>query len=138
MAQTGKNLPAKEETQVRSLCGEDPLEKGMATHSSILAWRIPWTEKPATDFSLQQDTEDEKELPQTEYLFQAKFYTHLTTPLPHNILYGIIIPIFQMQEIELVKDCPTCQRTPSEKVGELWSKTELIIQKTSWFSKNTL
>lgn len=96
------------------------------------------SETLTTDFSLQQDTEDEKELPQTEYLFQAKFYTHLTTPLPHNILYGIIIPIFQMQEIELVKDCPTCQRTPSEKVGELWSKTELIIQKTSWFSKNTL
>ena len=35
-----------QETQVQSLGGEDPLEKGMATHSSILAWRIPWTEKP--------------------------------------------------------------------------------------------
>ena len=40
-----KNLPATWETQVRSLGGEDPLEKEMATHSSILAWRIPWTEK---------------------------------------------------------------------------------------------
>ena len=40
------NLPAKWQTQVPSLGGEDPLEKGMATHSSILAWRIPWTEKP--------------------------------------------------------------------------------------------
>ena len=46
MAQTGKNLPAMEETQVRSLCGEDPLEKGMATHSSVLAWETPWTEAP--------------------------------------------------------------------------------------------
>ena len=41
-----KNPPAMQETLVQSLDGEDPLEKGMATHSSILAWRIPWTEKP--------------------------------------------------------------------------------------------
>ena len=41
-----KNLPAMQETQVRSLGQEDPLEKEMATHSSILAWRIPWTEEP--------------------------------------------------------------------------------------------
>ena len=41
-----KNLPAMWETQVRSLGEEDPLEKGMATYSSILAWRILWTERP--------------------------------------------------------------------------------------------
>ena len=41
-----KNLPAVQETWVRSLGGEDPLEKGMANHSSILAWRIPQTEEP--------------------------------------------------------------------------------------------
>ena len=46
MAQTIKNLPAMQETQVRSLDLDDPLEEGMATHSSILAWRIPWTEEP--------------------------------------------------------------------------------------------
>ena len=46
MAQTGNNLPAIQETRVQSLGQEDPLEKGMATHSSILAWRIPWTEEP--------------------------------------------------------------------------------------------
>ena len=40
-----KNLPAMQETQVQSLGREDPLEKGMATHSSIPAWRIPWTEE---------------------------------------------------------------------------------------------
>ena len=40
-----KNLPAVQETKVQSLAWEDPLEKGMATHSSILAWRIPWTEE---------------------------------------------------------------------------------------------
>ena len=42
-----KNLPAMQETQVRSLVWEDLLEKGMATHSSILAWRIPWTAEPS-------------------------------------------------------------------------------------------
>ena len=41
-----KNLPAMQEPQVLSLDQEDPLENGMATHSSILAWRIPWTEEP--------------------------------------------------------------------------------------------
>ena len=41
-----KNLPAMRETWVPSLGWEDPLEKGMATHASILAWRIPWTEEP--------------------------------------------------------------------------------------------
>ena len=46
VAQTVKNLPARKETQVHSLGREDPLEKGMATHSSILAWRILWTEEP--------------------------------------------------------------------------------------------
>ena len=46
MAQTVKNLPAMRETQVPSLDPEDSLEKGMATHSSILAWEIPWTEEP--------------------------------------------------------------------------------------------
>ena len=46
MAQTVKNLAAMQETWVRSLSQKDPLEKGMATHSSILAWQIPWTEEP--------------------------------------------------------------------------------------------
>ena len=46
MAQMVKNLPEMQETWVRSLGWEDPPEKGMATHSNILAWRIPWTEEP--------------------------------------------------------------------------------------------
>ena len=45
MAQMVKNLPAVQETRVQSMGGEDPLEKGMVTHSSILSWRIPWTEE---------------------------------------------------------------------------------------------
>ena len=46
VAQRVKNLPAIQETQSRSLNQEDPLEREMATHSRILAWRIPWTEEP--------------------------------------------------------------------------------------------
>ena len=47
VAQMVKNLPAMQEAWVRSLGQEDPLEKGMATHSSILAWSIPWIEEPS-------------------------------------------------------------------------------------------
>ena len=46
LAQSVKNLSAMQETQVQSLGWEDPLEKGVATHSSIPAWRTPWTEEP--------------------------------------------------------------------------------------------
>ena len=46
VVQMVKNLPAMQETQVRSLCQEDSLGKGMAIHSSVFAWRIPWTEEP--------------------------------------------------------------------------------------------
>ena len=46
VAQTAKNLPAMQRTQVQSLGQEDPLEKEMATHSSTLAWRIPYTQEP--------------------------------------------------------------------------------------------
>ena len=52
MAQMVKNLPATQETWVQSLGQEDPLEKEMDTHSSILAWRIPLTEKPGGEQSM--------------------------------------------------------------------------------------
>ena len=51
MAQLVKNLPATQETWVRSLGWEDPLEKGKTSHSSILAWRIQWTEEPGGLYS---------------------------------------------------------------------------------------
>ena len=46
VAQVVKNLPAVQETWILSLALEDPLGKGVATHSTVLAWRIPWTEEP--------------------------------------------------------------------------------------------
>ena len=54
-----QNLPAKQETQVRSLGWEDPLEKKMATHSSILTWEIPWTEEPGGLHSVGSQKESE-------------------------------------------------------------------------------
>ena len=60
MAQILKNLPAMWETRVQTLSWEDPLEKGMVTHSSILAWRIPRTEEPGAlqSMGLQRDGQD--------------------------------------------------------------------------------
>ena len=60
MAQTVKNLPAMQETRVGSLGQEDPLEKGMAPHFSIPAWRIPWTEEPGGLRSVHGVTESDK------------------------------------------------------------------------------
>ena len=59
VAQLVKNLPAMRETGVRSLGWEDPLEKGKATHSNILAWRIPWT---VWSIGLQRDTTEQLSL----------------------------------------------------------------------------
>ena len=63
-----KNLPAKQEMWVRSLGWEDPLEKGMATHSSILAWEIPWTQEPGRSWGHKRighylATEQKQQLP---------------------------------------------------------------------------
>ena len=56
MAQPVKNLPAAQETWIQPLGQEEPLEKGMATHSSILAWETPWTEEPGGLGLLELDT----------------------------------------------------------------------------------
>ena len=61
MAQMVKNLPAIQETWVRSLGWKDPLEKGTTTHSSILAWRIPWTEEPGGLLSMGSQRTDTTE-----------------------------------------------------------------------------
>ena len=67
MAQRIKNLPAVQETQVWSLGQKDPLEQGMATHSSFLAWKIPWTEEPGG----LQSPMGHKELDMTEATYFA-------------------------------------------------------------------
>ena len=82
MAQTVKNPPAVTETWVRFLSQEDPLEKGMATHSSILAWKIPWTEEPGwlQCMGSQRDTPDPLTLWDLSTVFSHSFF--LTSPLP--------------------------------------------------------
>ena len=72
MAQTIKNLPAMQETQIRSLGWEDPLEKEMATHSSMLAWEIPWAEEPGAGYS----PWDHKKSDTTEQLAHTHTHTH--------------------------------------------------------------
>ena len=73
-----KPLPAMQETWVRSLCREDPLEKEMATHSSILTWRIPWTEEPGGPYSLWSPKESDR----TE---QLRTHTHTNTRSPSSV-----------------------------------------------------
>ena len=74
MAQTVKNLPALQETRVPSLGQEDSLEKGMATHSSIHAWRISWTEELVRYSPL-----GHKESDTTEQLTLSQMSTHSTS-----------------------------------------------------------
>ena len=78
LAQLVKNLPVMQETQVQSLVREDSLEKEMATHSSILAWRIPWTEEPGRlqSMGLQRVGHDCV----TNFYFQARILEWVAMP----------------------------------------------------------
>ena len=94
MAQTVKNLPAMQETRVQLVDQEDSLEKGMATHSSILAWRIPWTEEPgglqihrtARSWTLLSD--------------DAFMLTSFPQPLYHFIFLSAMYEVFQYAYIK--------------------------------------
>ena len=79
MAQRLKRLPAMQETRVRSLGLEDSLEKEMATHSSILAWRIPWTEKPgwATVHEIAESDTTEQA---TKFMYLSSFFVDCQLP----------------------------------------------------------
>ena len=70
MAQKVKNLPAMQETQVRSLHQEDLLEEGMASHSSIIAQKSPWTEKPCRENTVHELAESDRTEQLTLSLFQ--------------------------------------------------------------------
>ena len=91
VAQTVKNLPAMQDTQVQSLGQEDPLEKGMATHSSILSRRIPWTEEPSSPCS-------HKELHMTEQLTLSLFFNYNRIADRHHHLH------FTVEETESEED----------------------------------
>ena len=82
MVQPVKNVPAMQETQVQSLAWEDPLEKGMATYSSILAWKIPWTEEPCGLYS----SRGHKESDSTERLTLSVFIIKIFIQRENNFL----------------------------------------------------
>ena len=87
VAQIRKNLPAMQETRVWSLAREDPLEKGMAIHSSILAWRIPWTEEPGGLQSMRTQRVGHNWAADTHLLFTWVFtWLHQALVAEHGIL----------------------------------------------------
>ena len=75
-----KNPPAMKETQVQPLGWEDPLEKGKATHSNILAWRIPWLEEPVGLQSIVSHTAEQLTLLLSLHLIPVGPYRHTSTP----------------------------------------------------------
>ena len=85
-----KNLPAMRDTQVRSLGWEDPLEKGMATHSSILAWRRPWREEPGElqSMELQRVGQD---CATNTHMFHASFFK---IGISHALMYIFILKYY--------------------------------------------
>ena len=93
MTQTVKKLPSMQETQVPSLGWEDPLERGKTTHSSFLAWRIPWTEKPGRLQSM-----GSKELDRTELITLSSYYHNLSsTPLYQGIKLRKIVNCYVLR-----------------------------------------
>ena len=117
MAQTGKNLPVMQETQVRSLDWEDPLEEGMATHSGILAWRILWTEEPGGLYS----SWGHKESDTTE--------RHSTAQPP---LYSLLhLNIYFLAKVHGIWDLssPTKGQTRTPSVGSIWNLNQLDHQR---------
>ena len=94
-----KNLPAMQETRVQSLGQEDLLEKGMATHSSILAWRIPSTEEPC---GLQVHRVTESDM--TEWLFFFRFLKTIKTKFDCRNLYDTLPLIYPLKCTRLLRD----------------------------------
>ena len=87
VAQTVKNLPAVQETGIQSLGWEDLLEKGMATHSSILAWRIPWTKEPGRLQSMRSQRVGHDWVPE---------HTHIPVfPFIHSLIRMVYLLTFE-------------------------------------------
>ena len=74
VTQMVKSLPATQETRVQSLGQEHPLQKGMATHSSILAWRIPWTEEPGRLHTVHGVTMSRTQLNEFTFIHMSHLY----------------------------------------------------------------
>ena len=94
-----KNLPAMQETRVWSLTWEDPLEKGMANHSSILVWRVPWSEKPVRLQSVRSQRVGHDWVTNTQIL---PYKSWLAAAVNHSILCDCI-QIYKGSDILLQK-----------------------------------
>ena len=108
MPQTVKNLLAMQETLIQSLCQKDPLENGMATHSSILLWRIPWTEEPVQPKSMV--------LHRVRHDCATNILPHIMIPL-NVIKLGfteakIVLPFLLQREVEVLLFFPGTPQTP--------------------------
>ena len=91
VAQTVKNLPVMQETWVRSLDWEDPLEEEMATHSSILAWRILWTEEPGGLQSMGSQQSDVTEQPSSQAeVYHMKNFLNVLPKINENLCHSIV------------------------------------------------
>ena len=132
MTQKVKNLPAMQDTQVQSLDQEDPLEKGMATHSSILAWRISWTEEPGGLQSMASQTIGHDWTTNTFFLFTVVFIM----PLSPQTSY-----IEQKLHLQMwwQKDCiKKCKNLPSAR---LLPRIQVMLKKqwmNEWMNEWTL
>ena len=80
-----KNPPIKQEMRVRSLGGEDPLEKEMATYSSILVWKIPWTGEPDSPWG-HQESDMTEQLNSSSRACNVKYWVKVPTSSPHAYL----------------------------------------------------
>ena len=132
VAQLVKNLPTMQETWVRSLAREDPLEEGMATHSSILSWKIPWTEEPGRLQSIGSQKvmhdwasmQGSKKLGPRGKLWPlpvlVKFYWNTTLLISLYIVYGYFC--------RTMTEMTSCQRElmTNKAWNTLWSLTEKI------------
>ena len=94
MAQTVKDLPAMQETWIQSLGREDTLKKGIATYTSILAWRIPWTEEPGRLQSMASQSRT-----------RLSDYTHTRAFSTYYLLKSIIISIISICNLILNNSC---------------------------------
>ena len=101
MAQTVKRLPAVQETRVPSLSWEDPLEREMATHSSTLAWKIPWTEEPGR---LQSHGVAKSQTQLNDFTFTFFHYArHCFSLTPPQLCTSLVV--------QTVKNLPIMQET---------------------------
>ena len=118
MAQTVKNLPAIQEMQVLSLGWKDPLEKERATHSSLLAWRIPWTEAPGRLQSMGlQESDTTERLTHTQSQYMTPLLKSPKSFIFHFILLGYFL------DVGIVKAVVLLALTPSSLVGVLTEHT---------------